>query len=263
MSKKKFIFFLPVMFILLSPAKTFAAISSIDKGQLKNGIITTTYTPKKNVASKIMVTKGDVKYTYDIKTDGSYPLQLGNGKYTVSIFDNIEGNRYRRIETEEVELKLADNNKVFLQSNQIVDWDHDMEAVKKAQELTEGIESNEEKIIEIYNFIINNIRYDRMKVKNLQTGYLPSIDCILEDKKGICYDYSALFAAMLRSLGIPAKLIMGREKNNMDIYHAWNQVYLEDTDEWITIDTAYDATFKNMDTVMIKDTELYIVEKQY
>lgn len=251
------------MFILISPARAFAAISSIDKGQLKNGIITTTYTPKKNVASKIMISKGDIKYTYDIKNDGSYPLQLGNGKYTVSIFDNIEGNRYRQIETEKIELKLTDDNKVFLQSNQIIDWDHNMKAIRKARELTEDTENDEEKIIEIYNYIINNISYDRNKIKNLQSGYVPSIDCILEDKKGICYDYSALFAAMLRSLGIPAKLIMGREKNNKSVYHAWNQVYLEDTDEWITIDTAYDAAFKNTDIAMIKDTGMYIVEKEY
>ncbi|MGB4311298.1 MAG: transglutaminase-like domain-containing protein [Natronincolaceae bacterium] len=263
MSKMKFIFFSLVMLMLLSPAKAFAAISNIDKGQLENGIITTTYVPKKNVASKIMIAKGDVKYTYDIKDDDCYPLQLGNGKYIVSILDNVEGNKYKRIETKEIELKLADNNRVFLQSNQIINWDHSMEAIKKARELTEGIESDEEKITEIYNFIINNISYDKDKTKNLQAGYLPSIDCILEDKKGICYDYSVLFAAMLRSLDIPAKLIMGREKNNKNVYHAWNQVYLKDIDEWVTIDTTYDAAFKNMDTVMIKDTELYIVEKQY
>ena len=241
MSKKNFMFFLLIIAILLSPAKAFAAISSIDRGQLASGIITTTYTPKKNVASKIMITKGDVKYTYDIKTDGSYPLQLGNGKYTVAIFDNIEGNRYRRIETEEIELKLEDKNSVFLQSTQIINWDYNMEAIKKAEELTEGIENDEEKVIEIYNFIINNISYDREKIKNVQTGYIPSIDHILKDKKGICYDFSALFAAMLRSQGIPAKLIMGREKSAMNVYHAWNQVYLEDTGKWITVDTTYDS----------------------
>ncbi len=263
MSKRKFIFFSLVIFILLSPAKAFAAISNIDKGQLENGIIITTYTPKKNVVSKIMIAKDDEKYTYDIKDDGCYPLQLGNGKYIVSILDNVGGNKYKRIETKEIELKLADSNRVFLQSNQIINWDHSMEAIKKARELTEGMENDKEKIIEIYNFIIDNISYDKNKIKNLQIGYLPSIDCILEDKKGICYDYSALFAAMLRSLGIPAKLIMGREKTNKSVYHAWNQVYLEDTDEWVTIDTTYDAALKNMDTVMIKDTELYVVEKQY
>ena len=50
---------------------------------------------------------------------------------------------------------------------------------------------------------------------------------------------------MLRSVGVPTKLVMGR-KNDIKEYHAWNQVYLADNNEWINIDTTYDAGLKKM-----------------
>ena len=43
---------------------------------------------------------------------------------------------------------------------------------------------------------------------------------------------------MLRSQGIPTKLVKGYS-DNVDGYHAWNEVYINE--EWITIDTTLDA----------------------
>ena len=57
-------------------------------------------------------------------------------------------------------------------------------------------------------------------------GYLPDLDELYETKKGICYDYASMLAAMLRAVGIPAKLVMGYVAPN-NVYHAWNEVYIE------------------------------------
>jgi hypothetical protein len=72
---------------------------------------------------------------------------------------------------------------------------------------------------------------------------------------GICYDFASLFAGMLRSIGIPAKLVKGYA-DNIDGYHAWNEVYIKETDEWITIDTSFDAQMKKAGKTfkMIKDS---------
>lgn len=264
MLKRNLVLFLLTISILLSSTIVFASSSNIDKSQLENGLVNITYMPKKDVAVKVIITKGHIKYTYDLKENNSYPLQLGDGKYTVSILENVEGNRYAQLEKEEINLKLSDPNKVFLQSNQIVNWNENMEAIKKAKELTKNVKSDKEKVIEIYKFVINSIDYDNDKAVKVQSGYIPSIDGTLTDLKGICYDYSALFAAMLRSLDIPTKLIMGR-KNDIDGYHAWNQVYLKDSNEWVTIDTTYDAALKKGNAVnsMIKEEKEYNIEKQY
>ena len=50
--------------------------------------------------------------------------------------------------------------------------------------------------------------------------------------KGICFDYAALTAAMLRSQGIPTKMVFGNVSPD-DLYHAWNMFYTEETG-WVT-----------------------------
>ena len=77
----------------------------------------------------------------------------------------------------------------------------------------------------IYDYIIDNIKYDFDRAENVSVGYLPDIDKVLEEGKGICFDYAALATAMLRSQGIPTRLVVGYSD---DVYHAWISVYIED-----------------------------------
>ena len=67
---------------------------------------------------------------------------------------------------------------------------------------------------------------------------------------------------MLRSIGIPTKLVKGY-KNDLKEYHAWNQVLLDGS--WITIDTTYDAALKkgNIKISMIKDGTEYNNVREY
>lgn len=53
--------------------------------------------------------------------------------------------------------------------------------------------------------MVDNVSYDNDKTYNLKqaTGYVPNPDKTLTSKKGICFDYASLGAAMLRSVGIP------------------------------------------------------------
>lgn len=255
-----------VIFLLLPSTVVFGQVTpiSIDKSQLGNGLIGINYKSSKNIATKVTITKGNIKYTYDLKSNNQFPLQLGDGEYVIAILENISGNKYRVIEKEKVNLKLADKNKVFLQSIQIINWNEDMNAVNKARELTVNAKNDGEKVTAIYNYIISNYKYDYNKVNKINDDYIPSIEETMEASKGICYDYSALFAGMLRSVGVPAKLIMGYKKD-VKTYHAWNQIYLKDINKWITIDTTYDSIKNsNQEAVsMIKNEKDYSIERQY
>ncbi|MBU5675766.1 transglutaminase-like domain-containing protein [Alkaliphilus sp. MSJ-5] len=240
-----------------------ASTPGIDKTKLDAGLVSINYDPQKQVTTKVIISKGDVKYTYNLKSNNSFPLQFGDGEYTISILENVEGNKYKLVKKEDVILESTNKNEVFLQSIQMIHWHNDMAPIKKARELTKNAQNDKDKVTAIYNYIINNISYDNNKTNNISTEYIPSIEETLKVSKGICYDYSALFAAMLRSVDVPTKLIMGR-KNDIDTYHAWNQVYLKDTNEWITIDTTYDAAKKTKSpNLMIKNEKEYSIEKQY
>ena len=86
-----------------------------------------------------------------------------------------------------------------------------------------------EKVAAIYNYVVRTLSYDYDKAATVQSGYLPNLDEVLRAKKGICFDYAALMTGMLRSQGIPCKLVIGYAGT---VYHAWISVWSEDTG-WI------------------------------
>ena len=78
----------------------------------------------------------------------------------------------------------------------------------------------------IYNYVVDNISYDYDKAATVQSGYLPNLDAVLAAGKGICFDYASLMTGMLRSQGIPCKLLVGYAGS---AYHAWISVWSEAT----------------------------------
>lgn len=168
-------------------------------------------------------------YDYDLRTDGEYevfPLSDGNGKYNVVVYKNISGDQYSSVLSAKVEAKLTDEFAPFLRPNQYVNFSEDSNAVAKAAELCEGVTENLRKVEKVYDFVVGNLTYDTAKAKNPPKGYVPDIDEVLETKKGICFDYASLMAAMLRSQGVPVKLVFGHTSGGQ--YHAWINVWSED-----------------------------------
>lgn len=254
-----------LFFMLLFTTVAYAdATATIDTSQINKGILSVNYDSPSNKAAKVIVSKGSAKYTYDLKSKGQFPLQMGNGEYIVSVFENVTGNQYKNIKTEKVNLQVTNANATFLQSTDMINWNNDMQAIKKAKELTQNAKTDKEKATLIYKYISSNIQYDYKKASNVTAGYIPSIDATLNTSLGICFDYSVLYAAMLRSVGVPTKMIMGY-KNDITEYHAWNEVYLSETNQWVTVDTTYDSTKvqRSIATSMAKNSNEYKSEKQY
>jgi len=237
-----------------------------DTANLTKGVIGLNYAVS-DKKTKFMVEKNGVKYIYDVfseKETQKFPLQLGNGDYKVSVLENTSGNKYKYVLQQTVSVEVKNNNDVFLNSVQNINWNEEMEAIKKAKELTKKAKTDEEKVKILYDYIVKNVSYDYEKVKNLTPTYLPNINDIYATNKGICYDYSSMFAAMLRSVGVPTKLIMGNTTYVKE-YHAWNEVYLADQDKWVTIDTTVDAALKKSKkkVEMYKDKKDYTTSKEY
>ena len=70
------------------------------------------------------------------------------------------------------------------------------------------------------------------------------LDTVLEKKKGICFDYAALMTGMLRSQGIPCKLVVGYAGS---AYHAWISVWTEETG-WLESTIYFDGqSWQRMD----------------
>ena len=150
----------------------------------------------------------DARYFYDlIPGETRVPLQHGSGNYEIVLLSHSSGNSYSVVDRINVEVELENKLLPFLNSTWPVYWDEDSKATELAAELVEGITEDSKKIETIYNYIVENIAYDYDKINNIDSFYVPDIDVVLESKTGICYDYSVLFAGMLRSVDIPTKLV--------------------------------------------------------
>jgi hypothetical protein len=244
---KKITFIIMIMLFIASFALCFGADniykgtkSEIDASASDDGYVKIKYLKETTKKLKVIIEKGQGKYTYDLNNKGeydTYPLQMGDGKYKIRVFENIGGNRYATKQTVTITVKLKDEKAPFLAPNQLVNFADTSETIKKAAELTEGKTDNFEKIDVIYDYIITNIKYDTEKANTVKSGYLPSIDEILKTNKGICFDYASIMASMLRSQDIPAKLVTGYS-SKLNVFHAWNEVYTEETG-WIKLNEMY------------------------
>lgn len=209
--------------------------SSIDVSNASQGYVMVKQTGVSK-RLKVQIVKDDKKYNYDLNNDGTYeafPLQMGEGSYKIRIMQNKEGNTYFELYSATIDVKFDSANAPFLCPSQYVNYNADSAAVKKAFDLCVNAKTDVEKLTAIYSWIITNVKYDSNKAATVQTGYLPTVDHTLNTKTGICFDYAALMAAMLRSQGIPTKLICGTV-SAADLNHAWNEVYLEGQG-WVTV----------------------------
>ncbi len=185
---------------------------------------------------KFQVRVGDWTYNYNLSSEGEvsfFPLQCGDGHYIFRVMENIEGSKYAQIYLTERDVVLLDEFQPFLRSSDYCKYDAESACVKTASDLAAKCSTKLEVISAVYAFVCKNIRYDQKKAETVQSGYLPDVDDTLSSRKGICFDYASLAAAMLRSQGIPTKIIFGNVAPD-DLYHAWNMVYTEESG-WITV----------------------------
>lgn len=206
--------------------------SELDQTRLGQGVVEVRYTGANGTKLKVQITQPDGSdYNYNLNSAGdweTFPLTQGDGAYTVKLLEHIEGDRYTIRDTYPLELTLTDPTAPFLLPNQIVNY-ADGPALTLAENLTRSQTSDAQKVSTLFDYVVDHISYDYEKSALVQPGYLPSVEDTLASGKGICYDYAALLCAMVRSQGIPCRLVTGYT-NDGEVYHAWVEVYCQDSD---------------------------------
>lgn len=251
----------------VTPAASNEALGTagIDTSNSGRGVVGVKYTHSSGEKIKVIVNKSGSKYTYNLNSLTGFeyfPLQMGNGDYTVTIYKNISGTSYSTIKSYNLNVNLSNSSIVYLNSIQNIKWTSSTNAVAKARSLASGKGSTEAKVKSIYEYVVTNIKYDRSKVNTLSYSYVPSVSATFSTRKGVCYDFASTFAAMLRGVSIPTRLVMGNSVN-ANGYHAWNEVLINGS--WVIIDTSYDSQLKQAGRSysMIKSSSQYSKTKQY
>lgn len=206
------------------------------------------------------------------------PLTAGNQRYTVQ-FELLYSEEDINNSKIEAELDLIDNDILALKfdtamedenawtlvSTVNADYEASPNASKKAAELTKNCKTDAEKITAIFNYVAKTIKYDYVGLKNEEKRVAAgeslfivdsernlNPDNILKTKKGVCAHYASLMAAMLRSVGVPCKMVHGSMKKSDGTTggHAWVAVKpetgkldtkalgagMEPDGEWIRLD---------------------------
>ena len=210
-------------------AKARFDLSSLDKGYVAVSAVS-------DHRLKFQVISGDDTYTYDLAADGTpgvFPLSCGSGAYRFRVMENVSEKKYAEIASATRTVKLIDEFQPYLRPNVYVPYSAESDCVKKAAELAAGADNEIEVVAAVYRFIASAVRYDREKAATVASGYLPDPDETMRTGKGICFDYAALAASMLRSQGIPTKEIFGYVSPD-DLYHAWNMFYPKESG-WVTV----------------------------
>ncbi len=251
------------MIIVMAMTTIGVSAQEIEKIEnLDNGTVRVRYESEKNI--KLMVEKAGERFFYDLDEDfeSILPLQSGDGTYRICVLEQKVDNRYRVALSKKIEYIAADENECFTNPMDIIDWTEGDSIYQKAMELTDGLETDNEKIMAIYNFTVNSFDYDYDKINHIDGSYVPNPNAMLEEKQGICYDYASAFAAMLRINDIPTRLVKGY-RNGIDVYHAWNEVYNVGTESWMTVDTTFDAYYldNGVDYSFEKNSQDYAVEQ--
>ena len=200
----------------------------IDYSNTTDGYVMACYRGASEKRLKVQVKGPTTTYTYNL-TPGkwaAFPLSDENGVYKITIYRNTTGSKYAAVVSQSFTAQMADEFAPFLRSNQYVDFDAAPETVAMAAALTKGIDDPLKKVEKVYDFVVGGMTYDKELAATVKSGYLPVLDDVLKKMKGICFDYAALMTGMLRSQGVPTKLVVGYAG---EVYHAWISVWSETT----------------------------------
>lgn len=232
----------------------------IDYSNISDGYVMVRYGAANSKRMKVQVAGPETTYTYDLPASAwiTFPLSDGNGGYKVTVLQNTQGKKYAVLASVSFSVELEDKFAPFVRPNQYVDYADAENTVKKAGELTAGVDDPLEKVAKIYDYVVKTLTYDAKKAANVKSGYLPVLDDVLAAKTGICFDYASLMAGMLRSQGVPCKLVVGYAGK---AYHAWISVWTEETGwidgviffdgaQWQRMDPTFASSGKGSEAIM-------------
>lgn len=218
----------------------------IDYSNTDDGYVMVRYTGASQQRLKVQVKGPVTTYTYNLPHGqwAAFPLSDENGQYHVTVYINVVDSKYAALLSAVIDVDMEDEFEPFLRSNQYVNFDAAPNTVAQAAALTGGMTDPLDKVSAVYHYVTGNISYDTELAATVTSGYLPDLDSVLARKTGICFDYAALMTGMLRSQGVPTKLVVGYAGS---AYHAWINVWSESTG-WVDGVIFFDGTsWKRMD----------------
>ncbi len=135
-------------------------------------------------------------------------------------------------------------NNILQRKYEVLDARIPADIAEAAQEVTKSGTTDEEKAKLLYKWVGTRVQYDWDKVKLYEEQRIwneQTPEDTFASKKGVCIDYSRLYAVMARSVGLDVKVVTGLGYDGQGGYgpHAWNEVYLAENSRWAPLDSTW------------------------
>ena len=224
-------------------------VAMIDASNTAMGYVAVKYMAETEQDLLVKIVKGKSTHTYMLNNRNEYEVfsfSDGSGNYEVKVYRQVKGSQFTQVYSHKVTVALQEEDIPYLYPNQYVWYTADTGAVSISQELCAQAMTDQEKVEILSDYVLRALSYDHIKSKTVKPGYIPDIDAVLSSRRGICFDYSAVFACMLRVQNIPTKLVIGYADK---YYHAWNTVLIDG--KW----EQYDLTFTDSGTRITNYTQ--------
>jgi len=161
-----------------------------------------------------------------------------------TVIEPLSGNLIKEklpVFTRSVEEEL---NGILQQRYEVIDANIPQDIELAAAEITKKAESDEEKARLLYDWVGSRVTYDYDKVRDYEdNGHWreQTPQMTFDTKRGVCIDYSRLYAVMARSQGLDVKVVTGLGYDGRGGYgpHAWNEVYLKEQKKWVPLDATW------------------------
>lgn len=121
----------------------------------------------------------------------------------------------------------ANERERYLVSEQWIEITSDIENI--AKEITKHVYSNKEKAFALFEWVVENIKYEYPDINHRGTAYSFKV------RKGDCGEFSVIYCALCRAIGIPARTVTCLWYDLSG--HQWAEIYI-DEEGWIPVDTS-------------------------
>ena len=179
---------------------------------------------------KVQLTKGDKKQNFSIMPVHDMvpiPMVFGSGDYTIVVARHASGAAYTQALAMVKTCTLVDEFTTWLYPTAYCNYFADSKCIALTNDICKAAKSSLENLQIISKAIMDLLEYDDDLAANVDSWWIPVPDDVLQAKKSICWGYSSLAAALLRSQGIPTKIAVGRVDGG--IMHSWIEAYITET----------------------------------
>jgi len=164
--------------------------------------------------------------------------QIKNSEISIAIVFQVNRKSYKsRGRNDDASLEAADLLERFLKPNRLVPIDGKI--AQEARTVVGDVKEPSDQMKLLFDNIVDTVSYDKSGV-----GWgLGDANYACDIRAGNCTDFHSLFIGEARSLGIPARFLIGfplppdKEAGTIKGYHCWGEFYIEGKG-WVPIDAS-------------------------